>query len=172
MLGIMAAIIGAVVTILNGMYSKSHDHFVVSFYQMIGAFLGTGAALPIYMYYIVPNYGQYIDPVTWEAPENRIVELLPSLADYMYLIALALVFSVFAYSMLIRILKTISPFVVALTLNLSPVYGLIIAYISDPTERMDMYFYSGAIIIFASVLVTPIASLIFSERTKPSVKVT
>lgn len=161
-IGVLAAIIGGIVTIINGKVSRKYDHFTVTFYQMSGAFIGTACFFPFYDIFMAQSSSQ-----TLLKEVNSVGHYLPSFMDWIYLIMLALVFSVFAYTMLIKILKTVSPFLVSLTLNLTPVYGLILSVlVFGKNELMNLYFYSGATIIIASVMVTPVANLLFSDKGK------
>jgi drug/metabolite transporter (DMT)-like permease len=50
-------------------------------------------------------------------------------------------------------MQFLSPFTVMLTINLEPIYGIILAlFIFDDKERMSPVFYLGAGIILATVL--------------------
>ncbi len=150
-LGLGSAVLGAIVTIFSSKFSKVYDSQTIAFYQMLGAWLGTCLYLPIL---------KSLDP-------SANIALMPDrIQDALAIFGLAAVFSVFAYSALIRVLKTVSPFVVSLTSNLSPLYGIVIALIiNGKSEIMSIYFYSGSIIIIASIFVVPLARYYFSEST-------
>jgi drug/metabolite transporter (DMT)-like permease len=149
-MGILAAMLGGIVTIFTSQFSQKFDNKTITFYQMVGAMFGTCIYIPVV---------QYIMPETE-------ISLIPQRAvDWFAIAALAFIFSVVAYSALIWVLKTIPPFVVSLTTNLSPVYGTIIGLLLDPSrELMSVYFYAGSIIILASIVVVPIAQYYFSEN--------
>ncbi len=154
--GILAALTGSVVTILTSQFSQKYDNSTITFYQMVGAMVGTFLYIPI---------------VRIILPDNEITLIPQRGTDWIAIAALALIFSVVAYSALIWVLKTIPPFVVSLTTNLSPIYGTIIGLLINPErELMSVYFYAGAIIILASIVVVPIAQYYFSENIpKPKV---
>ncbi len=148
-LAISAAFFGALVTVLNSSLAKNHNHLVVTFYQMLGAFIGTACFLPL--------YGKFLTAGG--------LNLSPNLLDIGLIVALAFVFSVYAYSVLIKIMKSISPFTVALATNLSPIYGILIALaVFGRSELMNIYFYAGSIIIIASVTASPLADWLFKDR--------
>jgi len=85
------------------------------------------------------------------------LNLNPTHRDFILIIGLAFVFSVYSYSVFIKVMKRISAFVVALTANLSPIYGILIALLLfHETERMDNSFYMGAIVILIAVFAYPI----------------
>jgi len=137
-LAIIAAFAGGLLTVLNAKLAKIHNHYVVAFYQMIGASFGAILFAPIYMVHNQLN-------------------LNPTHRDFILIIGLAFVFSVYSYSVFIKVMKRISAFVVALTANLSPIYGILIALLLfHETERMDNSFYMGAIVILIAVFAYPI----------------
>ncbi|MCC5944420.1 MAG: EamA family transporter [Bernardetiaceae bacterium] len=142
--GIIGAFFGALLTIYSAKLSKSYHHYVVSYYQMAGACVGTLFFLPIYDYFFIPSY-------------QSLNLFGGSLTDWLLIIAMAAVVSVFAYSTLIRIMQKIPPFTVALVSNLSPVYGTIIALLFfKEKEVMNTGFYVGTILLLFSVFAYPI----------------
>jgi drug/metabolite transporter (DMT)-like permease len=148
---ISAAFFGALATVLNSFLAKSHNNIVITFYQMVGAWIGTAIFLVIY---------------SFAFPTERL-DITPSLMDLVLIFALAFVFSVYAYSLLIKIMKVLSPFTVALATNLSPIYGIILAIVFfGHKELMNIYFYAGSVIIIASVMAAPLAEYLFKEKEK------
>ena len=152
---VVAAMFGALLTILNGRLAKNNNHFVITFYQMAGAWLGTTIFLPF--------YGKYL------APEG--LQLNPGLVDMGLIVGMAFVFSIYAYSVFIKVMKKIPAFTVTLAANLSPVYGIITALlVFRRNEVMSMYFYAGALIIIFSVVAYPLVEFINNrtsiEKTK------
>lgn len=149
---ILAGGFGALVTVINSRISRRGNHYVITFYQMSGACLGTALFLPLYQFYLVPGG----------------LNLTPTLQDMLLILFLALIFSIYAYSLLIRIMKRLSPFTVALTTNLSPIYGITGAILFfGKSEMMNIYFYSGATIIIASVMAQPLVEWFFREDEIP-----
>ncbi len=144
---ILAAVFGALSTIISSRLAKVHNHLVVTYYQMFGVLAGIVLFLPIYS-------------LLMEAG----ITLTPTWSDLLFILLIAFFLSVYAYSVFIKIMKTISPFTVALTTNLSPVYGIVAALIiNGTTEKMNLYFYSGATIIVASVIASPLVQVFFKE---------
>ncbi len=145
---ILAALVGALLTVVNARFVKSHHQTVVTFYQMIGAFGLVTIGMPIYSIVTKTSMDVFNAPPT----------------DYIIAFTMAYLFSVLAYSMLIGVMKKISAFTVALSTNLSPIYGVVIALLlSKKDEAMNIYFYSGAIIIVASVIAFPVLQIIFKN---------
>ena len=148
-LAILSAVVGAVVTMLNARLARIHHHYVVTFYQMIGVGIAIGIFLPFY----------YL----W----HKTLTIIPTATDLMYIFALALVFSLYSYSVFIKIMKRISPFIVALTANLSPIYGIIFALlISQETEMMNFYFYVGTFVVLLSVFAYPLKEFLSNQKAQ------
>jgi len=83
--------------------------------------------------------------------------------DFAWLVVLASICTAYAFSASIKVMKFLSPFTVMLTVNLEPVYGIILALlIFKDSEHMNSLFYLGAVII----LLTVIANGIVKNRKK------
>ncbi len=83
--------------------------------------------------------------------------LNPSFSDWTYLMVLAVICTVYAYTMLIKLLKRISAFMVNFTINLEPVYGIVLALlILGDSERMHAGFYFGTSLILVAVIIYPV----------------
>ena len=74
--------------------------------------------------------------------------------DWLWLILLGTVATAFAFVISVEVLRALSPFTVALTINLEPVYSILIALLLFPeTEVMTGWFYLGAAIILGALFV-------------------
>jgi drug/metabolite transporter (DMT)-like permease len=152
-MAILAAILGSIFTVLNGKLTHHHNHYVITFYEMLGAFVGTVCLIPLYLYYFNTEIINFI-PVQW---------------DWFYLIVLAGVCTVLAFSMSVKVQKILSAFVVNLTVNLEPIYGIILAFlIFGDEEKMSIGFYVGTGIILLSVLCYPMVNKIMKRRALQS----
>ena len=86
--------------------------------------------------------------------------ILPTQRDWFWLIILALVCTVLANHLMLNALKKISAFTLNVTLNLEPVYGIIIAIVLfQEQKQMGVGFYIGIILIAISVLLQMIRIL-------------
>lgn len=140
-LGIAAGFTAALFSVFNGKMVKRVNAYTITFYEMTGAFLATGLFLPIYQ-------------ITFA--EDHQLNLKPTALDWVYIAALALVCTVYAFSMAIKLMKKLSVFFIQLTLNLEPVYGIIMALIVlGDSEKMGLNFYLGTIIIVGAVAAYP-----------------
>lgn len=141
MLAMVSAFIAAVFTVINGRLSKKEDPFVITFYEMTGAWLAIALFFPFYL---------MLDGV------DELV-LSPSWSDWGYLLILGWVCTVYAYSYSVKLMQRLSAFSVNLTVNLEPVYGIAMALLFFPdNEQMTPGFYLGTGLILLSVLIYPI----------------
>lgn len=152
-MAILAAILASVFTVLNGKLTHQHNHYVITYYEMIGAFIGSIIFIPVYLSYFGAEAKGFI-PKQW---------------DWVYLFVLASVCTVLAFSMSIKVQKVLSAFVVNLTVNLEPIYGIILAFvIFGEEEKMSAGFYIGTSIILLSVLCYPMVNRIVKRRALQS----
>jgi drug/metabolite transporter (DMT)-like permease len=77
--------------------------------------------------------------------------LLPSLADWGWLLILAWACTVLAFNLSMSALQKISAFTVNLSYNLEPVYGILLAFL---LFREDKYLGKGFYIGFALILLS------------------
>jgi drug/metabolite transporter (DMT)-like permease len=138
-LAIISALLVALFTVLNAKWTHYNDHYAITFYEMIGATIG--------VLVIFPWYSQ------WQASG---LQLVPTSLDWLYLLVLSLVCTVYAYSVSVELMKRMTAFAVNLTVNLEPVYGIILAVvIFGEKEKMTTGFYWGTIVILLAVLAYP-----------------
>ena len=141
-LGVVAGFTSALFSVFNAKMVRTIPAYTITFYEMIGAFIGLGLFFPLYK-------------ATW-APDG-ILHLLPTSMDWIYIALLAGVCSVYAYSTAVELMKKISVFMIQLALNLEPIYGIIMAVIIfGSEEKMGANFYVGALIIMAAVILYPV----------------
>jgi len=78
----------------------------------------------------------------------------PSHADFGWLMVLGVMCTVVPQVLVLHVLRTLSPFTVAVTTNLEPVYTLILAAILFPgDEPLGVRFYLGAAVLLGLVIV-------------------
>lgn len=145
---VLSAFISAVFTVINGKYSKQYDPYVITFYEMLSACAATALFFPIYSSYF-----------------SNGLQLLPSTLDWLYLSILALVCTVYAYSISVELMKRLSAFSINLAVNLEPVYGIVLALlIFGDSEEMSPGFYLGTGLILTSVLLYPLLNRRYKKR--------
>ena len=139
-MAISSAFIGAWFMVINGRLTKNHSPFVITFYEMIGACLFSILLLPAYSIYFAEGE----------------VNLSPSGWDWFWLLVLSQVCTVFAFSVSVELMKRLTAFAINLTVNMEPVYGIVMAFIVfGEKERMSGEFYLGTLIILLSVCLYP-----------------
>ncbi len=149
-LALISALLAALFTVINVGFAKVHHHHTVTFYEMTGACISIVVFFPFYKLFLA---------------ENSLLHLKLSNMDLLYISILAVVCTVYAYSASIELMKKISAFSVNLTINLEPVYGIILAVlIFGEKEKMEPGFYIGTSIILISVLVHPFLSKYYGSK--------
>ena len=135
---LVSAFLAGLFTVINKKMVVHQKASVISFYEM------SGGLTIISIYLLFSGWGN--------APLS-----LPSPIDFVYLLALGTICTAFAFAVQVDIMKHLSAYVVALTINLEPVYGIVMAYfLFGETEHMTGGFYIGTAIILASVLGYPL----------------
>jgi drug/metabolite transporter (DMT)-like permease len=149
LLGVLAGFTSALFSVFNSRMVKTVSARTITFYEMIGVFIGTGLFLPVYQH-------------AWATDQQ--LQLDPSGMDVLYIAILAGVCSVYAYSVAVELMKRISVFMIQLTLNLEPLYGIIMAVIIfGQQEKMDLNFYVGTLVILGAVITYPFVKKRFDK---------
>jgi drug/metabolite transporter (DMT)-like permease len=133
-LALISALLGAVFTLINGQLIKTHKPSTISFYELMsGAFFIT-------VYLLI------------DGSFNGSFFMLP-LNDWVFIFVLASVCTAYAFIAAIKVMRFISPYTVMLTINLEPVYGILLALlIFGQSEKMSPLFYIGALIIVTTII--------------------
>src|SRR5690606_23185144 len=88
-------------------------------------------------------------------------------ADWAYILLLGVVCTAVAYVLSVAVMKELSAFTVALTTNMEPIYGIILAVlIFGQQGSMSLGFYIGALIILGAVFVYPYVKITIENREK------
>lgn len=131
-LGLSSALLAGVFGVLNGKLAHDERPERLMFYELVAA-----AVVVTACFAFVPS--QLVAP--WHL----------SAADLGWLAVLAIACTVIPQIWIIYVLRTMSPFTVALTVNLEPVYALILAAALF-RETLSARFYAGTAVLFALVL--------------------
>lgn len=141
-MSVLSGLCAAIFSILNSQFAKKHSPYPITFWEMTSATLGVLAFFPFYARYI---------------SESGTIQWTMSGMDWLWMFILAGVCTVYAFSVSVELMKRISAFAVNLTINLEPVYGILLALlIFGDEEAMGPGFYLGAGIIILSVLSYPL----------------
>lgn len=133
-LALLSAFLSALFSVVNGKFAKMYDSTVISFYELLGG------VICITLYLLFTN----------NFSENFFIL---SVSDWLYMFLLSSVCTAYAFIASVKVMKFLSPYTVMLTINLEPVYGIILAIlIFKDKEKMSPEFYFGAIIILITVI--------------------
>lgn len=134
-LGVVSSALGSLFTITNERLAHSFKSETATVYALLGGAIALTPLMPLYFYFF---------PVD---------TLLPSWSDLGYLVLLAFFCTVVLYMLQTQVLRRISAFTVNLSLNLEPVYTIILAIvIYHENKELRWSFYVGLLLIILSVL--------------------
>ncbi|WP_273276195.1 DMT family transporter [Maribacter polysiphoniae] len=133
-LALISAFLSVVFTLINGRLITYQKPSVISFYE-----LGSGVLfLTVFMIF----RGDFTIGFFTLSP-----------ADWIFIGILASICTAYAYIASVKVMRYITPYTVVLTVNLEPVYGIILAFfILGDDEKMKPEFYFGALIIILTVI--------------------
>ncbi len=132
--GILAAGVAALFSIINGRLVQRHPALVITTLEMSSA-----CALCV--------VGALLFP-----PETDLI-WWPSAHDWPWVLVLALVCTVFAYSACVWVQRRVSAFSLGMASNLEPVYGMALApLVFGAVEHQSLQFYLGAAAIIGCVI--------------------
>lgn len=132
--GIISAIFACLFPIINKNLLVTFSPRTVTFYEMTGGFITLCFVLPVYFQFFPPVY------------------FIPTAKDFLWLIILAGVCTVFAFNLSLNALKHISAFTTNLTYNFEPVYSIILAFIIFKENKfLGAGFYFGFALILLAV---------------------
>ena len=135
---LIASFLGALFAVLNGLFIKRYTADTISFYQL---FFGV---VFITFYLLFTNS---FSVSFFQIPTS----------DWMYLIVLSSICTAYAFIASVQVMKYLSPYTVMLTINLEPIYAIVLAlFIFGDKEQMSSTFYLGAFIVLFVVLLNGI----------------
>lgn len=132
---LIASFLSVLFSVLNGLFVRKYTAEVISFYQLL---FGVG----FITLYILVTTGFTMDQFALKS------------SDFIYLFILSSICTAYAFIVSVKIMKHLTPYTVILTLNLEPVYGIILAVIIfGEKEKMSTQFYvGGAVILFIVII--------------------
>ena len=133
-----SAFLSALFSVINSKYAKLYNPSVVSFYEILSGVVFLSA------------YFLFIGG--FDAAFFKL-----SFKDWMYLALLSSICTAYAFIASVKVMKFLSPYTVMLTINLEPIYGIILAVIVfQDKEKMSIEFYIGVLIILSTVIMNGI----------------
>lgn len=148
-LALISAFLSALFSVFNGKLASKHDPSIISIYELGGGVL-------CFSVYLLFSGGF----------TREFFNISPS--DWMYLLILSSVCTAYAFIASVKVMKYISPYTVMLTINLEPVYGILLALmIFGESEKMSSGFYIGALVILSTVVLNGLVKY-YGKKRKPN----
>jgi drug/metabolite transporter (DMT)-like permease len=134
-LGVSAAFLTCIFSICNKTQVIYNAPRTVMLFELTGGFFLLTILLPFYLY-LLPT-----------------VHLIPGKADLVWLFALSWVCTILAMDLSLQALKKVSAFTQNLTLNLEPVYGILLAFaVYHENKNLSKWFFYGFALILIAVM--------------------
>lgn len=130
---LVAALTSALFAIINGKLAQRLPATVITLYEMLGGFIFLSCVL-------------VCSHTDWRSA------LRLNLNDTICLLLLGIICTAWAQIMCVSLMKSITPYTLVLTVNLEPVYGIVMAYfLFGDAEKMSFGFYVGTALILAII---------------------
>jgi len=134
-LGIVSAILASIFSVLNKKEVDKQPAQMMMVYELTGGLFLLTLLMPFYLSYF------------------NVAKVFPSLSDIGWLLILSWLCTVVAMDLILQALKKVSAFTQNLTLNLEPVYGILLAFlVYHENKQLGPSFYLGISCIVVSVV--------------------
>ena len=134
LLGLSSAFLSALFSVYNSKFAKVYNPTLISFYELTGGIIFFSLLL--------------LGTNSFSASFFSV-----SASDWMYLAILSSLCTAYAFIASVKVMRFLSPYTVMLTINLEPIYGIILAVlVLHEKEKMSPQFYLGALIILVTVI--------------------
>ncbi len=134
LLGLSSAFLSALFSVYNSKFAKVYNPTLISFYELTGGIIFFSLLL--------------LGTNSFSTSFFSI-----SASDWMYLAILSSLCTAYAFIASVKVMRFLSPYTVMLTINLEPIYGIILAVlVFHEKEKMSPQFYLGAVIILVTVI--------------------
>ena len=145
--GILTALFGTIFSVFKGkIYGKTSSGNII-FYEIFSGFL------LLSVFYLFTGQISQLNEISYR--------------DLSLILLLASVFTAFPMLESIKLMKYISPFTLILTINLEPVYGIILAFfIFGESEQMSPVFYIASLIMILAIVANGIIKARKTADTK------
>lgn len=146
-LGIAAAVLSCIFSILNKKQILHNSSEIIMLYELTGGFLLLTLLMPFYLYLLPTQH------------------LVPGKTDLVWLLLMSWICTILAMNLSLQALQKVSAFTQNLTLNLEPVYGILLAFIVYKENRyLSQWFYVGFTLILLAVILQMLR--VISSRKK------
>ena len=133
--GLVAALCAALFSVFNASLSQTIPSYKLTFYEML-----TGLVFLSLIFLYQGKMNETLFEITW--------------SDFGWLLFLGVLCTSFAFLATIEVVKRLGAFTVSLSINLEPVYTILLAiFILKEDKLLGRQFYVGALIIIVVVLI-------------------
>ena len=135
LLSLCSAFLGALFSVLNKQLLEKHDGGIITFYELSSGFIFLTLLLPLYLKLTGYQFQ------------------LPDQSNLIYLLILSIICTTLPFTLSLYALKKLDAFTMSLSVNLEPLYSVILAIILFHEDKMlNSGFYVGSVIIILSVV--------------------
>lgn len=136
LVSLLSAFLAAIFTTINKNLVAKHEAETVTFYELSAGFVFLSFILTLYLNLTKQNF------------------MIPSGLDSVYLLLLGLVCTSFAFTISLKALKKVNAFTMNLSVNLEPLYSIILAIILfKESKYLNAGFFVGTFIILSAVVI-------------------
>ncbi|MEO6759565.1 MAG: DMT family transporter, partial [Saprospiraceae bacterium] len=153
--GVLGALLAAVFSAMNKKIIDDNPPppLVMSLVELSGGLLVTSLMLPFFLWF------------------NPALAIWPQPGDWLWLGILAWICTLLPYYLTLLAMRYISAFATNLTINLEPVYGVLLAaLIFREDKTLDPNFYLGVVVILLAVFSHPFLKKMFDNPTAVSIE--
>lgn len=144
----LSAILAAWFAVLNSKFTERFQPLQVAFWEMLGGFLGICLWLLVRYFWTI-----FQDNDTTHSMSILWPWLKPTAMDWFWISILALVCTCYPFVASIRLMRQIDPFTFVLSVNMEPVYGIVLGLLMfGDSEQMVPIFYLGTAMLIGTVL--------------------
>lgn len=139
LVGLIAAVLAALFNVLNGKFIQTMPSFQITKYEMLGGFITMTFLL-------------------WFSGGLNATTFQIDGLDWFYLIILGIVCTTATFLLSVWLMKFLSPFTVSMSINMEPIYAILIVLIIDffrgeIADRMSGGFYLGTAVILGAIFI-------------------
>lgn len=135
-LSLISAALGSLFTIVNRRLMQGYSATLVTFYELSAGFIFLSLMLPVYFHFSGNSF------------------MYPDFLDTVWLLLLSVLCTTVAFTISLEALKKINAFTMNLSVNLEPLYSIILAIlIFEEGKELNAGFYAGASLIVLTVVV-------------------
>lgn len=146
MIALGSAFLSALFSVINGKLITRHHPTTITTYELLGGVIG------ITLYMLASGTFTPDMFALGNCTEGGAWGLLGGYCDLTLLVLLGTVCTAWAFIESVAVMTYLSPYTVVLSINMEPVYGIVLAFLFfGESERMDPLFYIGTIVILSAL---------------------